>query len=174
MLALRATLPKTLPPVLRASLAASELVFSLHGLHNYVRVMSGIAWLGANLIVVLALLLALRGRWLTGALACMTYGTRHAHKIAIAVALRLGLDDALDTSMKSSADLVPRLKAMGHYPFNDDFTLGCGGREVRAGVSPGVGFAVVGHVGQGSRVVAMSGHGTTWWLPVRDRDSGEN
>jgi hypothetical protein len=25
---------------------------------------------------------------------------------------------------------VPRLEALGHYPFNDDFTLGCGGPEL--------------------------------------------
>ena len=52
--ALRAALPKTLPPVVRAGLVvgASALVFSLQGLHMYVRSMSGSAWLTANLLVV--------------------------------------------------------------------------------------------------------------------------
>lgn len=81
VLLLRAALPRTLPPTVRASavLGASLLVFSLHGLHNFTRSMSGIAWLGANLLVVAALLLAARGRWqpawLLALLACGTYGT---------------------------------------------------------------------------------------------------
>jgi hypothetical protein len=81
---LRAALPKTLPPLLRAGIvvAASALVFSPHGLHNFVRAMSGSAWLTANLLVIGALLLAYRGRWwlawFVGLLACMSYGTAFA------------------------------------------------------------------------------------------------
>lgn len=81
VLALRAALPASLPPLVRSSmlLGTSLLVFSLHGLHNFTRSMSGIAWLGANLLVICALLLAVRGRWLPawflGLLACVTYGT---------------------------------------------------------------------------------------------------
>lgn len=81
VLALRAALPKALSPVVRASMVfgTSLLVFSLHGLHNYSRSMSGIAWLGANLLVVAALLFAVRGKWVpawaAALVACITYGT---------------------------------------------------------------------------------------------------
>jgi hypothetical protein len=65
VVALGLALPRTLPPLVRAGLvvAASALMFSPHGLWNYTRAMSGTAWLTANLIVVVALLFALRGRW---------------------------------------------------------------------------------------------------------------
>jgi len=81
VLGMRAALPDSLPPLLRAGLVVgfSGLVFSLHGLWNFARAMSGIAWLTANLLVVLALLLAARGRWwpawLTGLAASLSYGT---------------------------------------------------------------------------------------------------
>lgn len=84
VVALGAALPRTLPPLLRASLvvAISTLVFSLHGLWNFTRAMSGTAWLTANLIVVVALLLAARGRWwpawVLAVLASLTYGTAFA------------------------------------------------------------------------------------------------
>ncbi|HWM03773.1 MAG TPA: hypothetical protein VNP92_15675 [Actinophytocola sp.] len=65
VVALGLALPRTLPSLVRAGLvvAASALVFSPHGLWNYARAMSGTAWLTANLIVIIALLFALRGRW---------------------------------------------------------------------------------------------------------------
>lgn len=91
VLLLREALPKRLPPVLRACLVvgASALVFSLHGLHNFALGMSGTAWLTANLIVVAALLLGLRGRWwlawAAGVLACMSYGTAFAVWPALAL-----------------------------------------------------------------------------------------
>lgn len=81
VLAMRAALPDEMPPLLRAGLvvAFAGLVFSLHGLWNYARAMSGIAWLTANLFVVLALLLAARGRWwpawACGLAASLSYGT---------------------------------------------------------------------------------------------------
>lgn len=84
VLALGAALPRELPPLVRAGLlvAASALVFSLHGLWNFTRAMSGTAWLTANLIVVVALLLASRGRWwpalALALLASLTYGTAFA------------------------------------------------------------------------------------------------
>lgn len=77
-------LPRTLPPLLRAGLvvSCSTLVFSLHGLWNFTRAMSGTAWLTANLLVVVALLLAARGRWwpawVLALLASLTYGTAFA------------------------------------------------------------------------------------------------
>lgn len=76
---LRAALPAHLPHVVRACLVVgtSALVFSLHGLHNFTLGMSGTAWLTANLIVVAALLLAVRDRWwfawAAGVLACLSY-----------------------------------------------------------------------------------------------------
>ncbi len=84
VLLLRAALPERLPRVVRACLvvAASALVFSLHGLHNFALGMSGTAWLTANLIAVAALLLAVRGRWglawPAALLACTSYGTAFA------------------------------------------------------------------------------------------------
>jgi hypothetical protein len=84
VLALGAALPRTLSPLARAGLlvAASTLVFSLHGLWNFTRAMSGAAWLTANLFVVVALLLASRGRWWPAwglaLLASLTYGTAFA------------------------------------------------------------------------------------------------
>ena len=84
ILLLRAALPKALPPLVRASLvvAASALIFSLHGIHLFVRSMSGSAWLTANLFVIAALLLAYRrkywGAWVVGLVACLTYGTSFA------------------------------------------------------------------------------------------------
>lgn len=82
--ALRAALPRTLPPLVRAGIVItlSLLVFSPHGLHNYVRAMSGAAWLTANLLAILAMILAARGRWwpawAVGLLACASYGTGFA------------------------------------------------------------------------------------------------
>jgi hypothetical protein len=65
VVALGYALPRTLPPLVRAGLvvAASALMFSPHGLWNYARAMSGTAWLTANLIVIVALLFAMRGKW---------------------------------------------------------------------------------------------------------------
>lgn len=84
VVALGLALPRTLPPLLRAGLvvACSTLVFSLHGLWNFTRAMSGTAWLTANLLVVVALVLASRGRWwpawVLALLASLTYGTAFA------------------------------------------------------------------------------------------------
>lgn len=84
VLLLRTALPKTLPPLVRAGLvvAMSGLIFSLQGMHMFVRSMSGSAWLTANLIVVISLLLANKGKWraalLTGVLASASYGTAFA------------------------------------------------------------------------------------------------
>jgi len=91
VLLMRAALPKTLPPVVRAALVvgASALVFSLQGLHMYVRSMSGAAWLTANLFVVASLLLAGRRKWTAawgvGILATASYGTAFALWPALAV-----------------------------------------------------------------------------------------
>ena len=95
---LRAALPKTLPPLLRAGVvvAASALVFSPHGLHNFVRAMSGSAWLTANLLVVIGLVLAYKRKWwlawVFGLLACMSYGTAFAIWPAFALMATIGRD----------------------------------------------------------------------------------
>jgi hypothetical protein len=44
--------------------------------------------------------------------------------------MRAGLGDQLDVRLPKAAELNPRLENMGHYPFSDDFTLGCGGPEL--------------------------------------------
>jgi hypothetical protein len=47
------------------------------------------------------------------------------------VALRAGYLNAFGWALPPAGhQLVPRLEALGHYPFNDDFTLGCGGPEL--------------------------------------------
>ena len=47
------------------------------------------------------------------------------------VALRAGYLSAFGWALPTADhQLVPRLEALGHYPFNDDFTLGCGGPEL--------------------------------------------
>ncbi|MFC5285463.1 hypothetical protein ACFPM7_00210 [Actinokineospora guangxiensis] len=91
VLLLRAALPRSIPPIVRAGLvaAASLLVFSPHGLHNFAMAMSGAAWLMANLFSVAALLLAVRGRWwpawAAALLACLSYGTGFPVWVGIAV-----------------------------------------------------------------------------------------
>jgi hypothetical protein len=68
---------------------ASALIFSLQGLHMFVRSMSGSAWLTANLFVVAALVLANKRKWVAswgvGILATASYGTAFAMWPAIAV-----------------------------------------------------------------------------------------
>ncbi len=91
VLLMRAALPASLPPVVRAGLVvgASALVFSLQGLHMFVRSMSGSAWLTANLFVVASLVLAHRRTWWAawgvGILATASYGTAFALWPALAV-----------------------------------------------------------------------------------------
>ncbi len=81
---IRFAIPKTLPPVVRASivLMSSALIFSLHGLHNFTHAMSGAAWLTANLVSVGALLFAVKGKWwpawAMALLGSITYGTAFA------------------------------------------------------------------------------------------------
>ncbi|OLF06340.1 hypothetical protein BLA60_32410 [Actinophytocola xinjiangensis] len=88
---LRSVLPRSLPPLVRAGLVvgASALIFSLQGMHMFVRSMSGSAWLTANLIVVISLILASRGKWWAawgaGLLATASYGTAFALWPALAV-----------------------------------------------------------------------------------------
>lgn len=92
---LRTALPKELPPMMRASMvvAMAFLIFSLHGAHNFIRSMSGSAWLLANLLVIASLLLANRGRWwpawAVALLACMSYGTSFAVWPALAALAHL-------------------------------------------------------------------------------------
>jgi len=47
-----------------------------------------------------------------------------------AVAIRAQLDSRFWTGITSTKALTPRLKALDHYPFTDDFTIGCGGPEL--------------------------------------------
>jgi len=81
---IRFAIPKSLPAVVRASivLAASALIFSLHGLHNFTHAMSGAAWLTANLISIGALLFGVKGKWWPAwgmaLLGSITYGTAFA------------------------------------------------------------------------------------------------
>lgn len=86
-----AMLPAELGRWQRAGLvvATSTLVFNPHGLHNYVRSMSGASWILALLLVLITLLAAQRGLHvlavLAGLLASISYGTSFAVWPALAV-----------------------------------------------------------------------------------------
>jgi hypothetical protein len=47
-----------------------------------------------------------------------------------AVALRAQLDDRFWFGFPPTDRLAPRLEALDHYPYTDDFTIGCGGPEL--------------------------------------------
>lgn len=54
----------------------------------------------------------------------------------LAVAAKVGTTDAFTDRFPSPERLLPRLRALGHYPFSDEFTLGCGdGVEIGARVN---------------------------------------
>ncbi|KEI44153.1 hypothetical protein [Saccharopolyspora rectivirgula] len=84
-------LPEHLGRWQRAGLVAatSTLVFNPHGIHNYVRSMSGASWLLAMLLVLAALLAAQRQHHITavacGLLASISYGTSFAVWPALAL-----------------------------------------------------------------------------------------
>ncbi|RRO19344.1 hypothetical protein EIL87_04350 [Saccharopolyspora rhizosphaerae] len=84
-------LPRHLTAWQRAGLVAatSTLVFNPHGIHNYVRSMSGASWVLAMLLVLGALLAAHRGRRVVavvlGLLASISYGTSFAVWPALAL-----------------------------------------------------------------------------------------
>lgn len=86
-----ALLPREIGAWQRAGLvvAASALVFNPHGIHNFVRSMSGASWILAMLLVLAALLAVQRGRAvsavLLGLLASISYGTSFAVWPALAV-----------------------------------------------------------------------------------------
>ncbi|MFR9729350.1 hypothetical protein ACL03H_08980 [Saccharopolyspora sp. MS10] len=95
VLVVLAMLPRTLTRWQRAGLVAatSALVFNPHGIHNFVRSMSGASWILAMLLVLGALLAAQRGRLRLavplGLLASISYGTSFAVWPALAVVLWL-------------------------------------------------------------------------------------
>ncbi|MEY8039137.1 hypothetical protein [Saccharopolyspora cebuensis] len=86
-----AMLPTSLTRWQRAALltATSTLVFNPHGIHNYVRSMSGASWILAMLLVLAALLAMQRRRGvlavLAGLLASISYGTSFAVWPALAL-----------------------------------------------------------------------------------------
>ncbi|WP_258342351.1 DUF2339 domain-containing protein [Saccharopolyspora gregorii] len=86
-----AMLPASLSRWQRAALvvATSTLVFNPHGIHNFVRSMSGASWILAMLLVLGALLAMQRGRLLPavllGLLASISYGTSFAVWPALSV-----------------------------------------------------------------------------------------
>ncbi|MCX2731657.1 hypothetical protein OOZ19_15550 [Saccharopolyspora sp. NFXS83] len=49
----------------------------------------------------------------------------------LAVAAKVGATDAFTDRFPSPERLLPRMRALGHYPFSEEFTLGCGdGTEI--------------------------------------------
>ncbi|GAA4859257.1 hypothetical protein [Saccharopolyspora rosea] len=95
VLLVRAMLPAHLNRWQRAGLvtATSTLVFNPHGIHNYVRSMSGASWILAMLLVLTALAAMQREHRFTavgaGLLASISYGTSFAVWPALAVLARL-------------------------------------------------------------------------------------
>jgi hypothetical protein len=91
-------LPRSWSPLNRGLLlvAASALLFCPSGAWNYVRGMSGVAWLTANLLALLGIVLASRGRTvlavIAAALALLTYGTGFGAPIALIVIALLRKD----------------------------------------------------------------------------------
>jgi len=91
-------LPRAWSPLTRSLLlvAASAVLFCPSGAWNYVRGMSGVAWLTANLLALLGIVLASRGRTvlavIAAALALLTYGTGFGAPIALIVIALLRKD----------------------------------------------------------------------------------
>lgn len=91
-------LPRSWNPLIRGLLlvAASAAMFCPSGAWNFVRGMSGTAWLTANVFALLAILLAYRGRTvlavLVAALALLTYGTGFGVPVALIVVALLRRD----------------------------------------------------------------------------------
>ena len=85
----RRMLPESMSAPMRAfmTMVISVVLFSPSGLWNFVRGMSGSAWLSANVFALAAILLAWRGRsvsaTLVAALAILSYGTGFGAPIAI-------------------------------------------------------------------------------------------
>jgi hypothetical protein len=88
---LRSLLPRAWSPMARAwvTVAISVVVFCPAGLWNFVRGMSGTAWLAANLFAIVAIALAARRRTalavVAALLAVASYGTGFGALVAIAV-----------------------------------------------------------------------------------------
>jgi hypothetical protein len=76
-----------------AVVAIAWLIFTPKGLHSFVNGFSGVAWMSANLLVVAALLLTVKGRFWWALVptltACACYGTSFALWPALLVAQRL-------------------------------------------------------------------------------------
>ena len=91
-------LPRSWNPLIRGLIlvAASAAMFCPSGAWNFVRGMSGTAWLTANVFALLAILLANRGRTvlavLVAALALLTYGTGFGVPVALIVVALLRRD----------------------------------------------------------------------------------
>lgn len=91
-------LPRTWSPLTRSLMlvAASAVLFCPSGAWNYVRGMSGAAWLTANLFALIGILLASRGRTvlavIAAALALLSYGTGFGVPVALIVIALLRRD----------------------------------------------------------------------------------
>jgi hypothetical protein len=91
-------LPRSWSPLNRGLLlvAASAVLFCPSGVWNYVRGMSGVAWLTANLLALLGIVLASRGRTvlavIAAAFALLTYGTGFGAPVALIVIALLRKD----------------------------------------------------------------------------------
>ena len=91
-------LPRSWNPLIRGLIlvAASAAMFCPSGAWNFVRGMSGTAWLTANVFALLGILLANRGRTvlavLVAALALLTYGTGFGVPVALIVVALLRRD----------------------------------------------------------------------------------
>lgn len=187
VLLLRAALPTSLPPMVRACtvVAGSAMAYSLHGLHNFALGMSGTAWLLANLLVVAALLLGMRGQWwaawFAGLLASISYGTGFAVWPAFFVLATLNRDRWWKRLMPVGIGLVVAILWLlarpgvnpGATPASDPGTLlftflTVVGHLWTAGLVPGIaaiaGMGILlGYVGLLTTRAARSNHLRFWW-----------
>ena len=120
---LRVILPRQWSPLARASatLAISTIVFCPSGLWNFVRGMSGAAWLSANVLAIAAIVLASRRRTIpaviVAAFSILSYGTGFGAPIAISLVALLRRDRwwrcALPVGLLAAASIVYALTSNG-------------------------------------------------------------
>lgn len=91
-----------------------------------------------------------------GAISAMQVRSENNMHELQAIGIRIGLPNAyttLDWPIPDAPDLVPRLQALHHYPFNDSFSLNCGGPELGSTLD----------ARQYLNVVSTNGAQGDWW-----------
>lgn len=89
-------------------------------------------WPGVRSVAVLGTILATTA---LGAPMAQSVREDAPNQELLAVGARIGATDAFADRFPEPERLLPRLRALGHYPFSDEFSLGCGdGVEIDARV----------------------------------------